>query len=451
MVGIANIKDRFAGIAPGLAAGAALVPGGEGRVRLRTLVLIRWIAVAGQALAVLFVRFGLEFELPLLPVVLAIAASALLNIVVSLRYPAATRLGDLGAALYFGYDLVQLAVLLYLTGGLNNPFCLLILVPVTISATNLTLRSTISLGILAVACVSLLAVLHRPLPWSGDGLTLPMVYLFGIWAALVLGMAFICIYAWRVAEETRRMSAALAEAQAALAREQRLSALDGLAAAAAHALGTPLGTITLVVRELARDLPPDSPLAEEVALLDSEAERCREILASMSRDPQEDDSAFAATTLRGLVEAAAGPYLLDDAVQVKIAAADAADRAAEPRVPRSPEVLHGLGNLIENAVDFARHEVRIELDWDDREIRVTIADDGPGMPSDILGALGDPYVTTRNGEGGMGLGIFIAKTLLERTGARVAFANRQAAAGQTAGAVTGATVAIVWPRGVLET
>ena len=237
----------------------------------------------------------------------------------------------------------------------------------------------------------------------------------------------------------------LAAAQTALAREQRLSALDGLAAAAAHELGTPLSTITLVVKELARDMPQDSALAEDMALLASQTERCREILARISRDPQEDDSAFAATTLSGIVEAAAQPYLIDD-INLTIEVADAAQRGAQPRVARSPEIMQGLSNLIENAADFADSEVQVKLDWDQKQVRVEVADDGPGIPSDILGALGDPYVTTRPQSGGMGLGVFIAKTLLERTGALVRFENRLGRGGR----IDGAKVAVLWQRDVLE-
>ncbi|MCG8692559.1 MAG: ActS/PrrB/RegB family redox-sensitive histidine kinase [Minwuiales bacterium] len=427
-------------------AGVAAASPGEGRVRLRTLVLIRWVAVAGQAVALLLVRFGLEFEFPFVPAAGAVAFSALLNVVASLRHPTSTRLGDLGAAAYLGYDIAQLAVLLYLTGGLTNPFCVLFLVPVTISATILSLTSTVILGALAAVCISLLALFHQPLPWStAGGLVLPMTYIFGIWAALLLGMGFTCAYAWRVAEENRRMSEALAAAQTALAREQRLSALDGLAAAAAHELGTPLSTITLVVKELARDMPQDSALAEDMALLASQTERCREILARISRDPQEDDSAFAATTLSGIVEAAAQPYLIDD-INLTIEVADAAQRGAQPRVARSPEIMQGLSNLIENAADFADSEVQVKLDWDQKQVRVEVADDGPGIPSDILGALGDPYVTTRPQSGGMGLGVFIAKTLLERTGALVRFENRLGRGGR----IDGAKVAVLWQRDVLE-
>ena len=409
-----------------------------GRVRLRTLVLIRWIAVVGQALALLLVHFGLDYTLPIASALAVVGLSVALNLVVFLLYPASYRLTDRGAASYLGFDLLQLAALLYLTGGLTNPFSLLILVPVTISATILSLVSTVGLGALALACVTFLAFLHFPLPWDRAGLALPDLYVAGTWAALALGMIFISIYAWQVAAEARRMSDALAATQLALAREQQLSALGGLAAAAAHELGTPLGTITLVAKELARDLPKDGPLAEDLQLLTSQVERCREILARLSRKPEgQQDTAFSILPMNALAEAAGAehrrPGIAIDIVQ-------AVDGPA-PLVRRSPEIVHGLGNLVQNAVDFARHKVSIVIGWTAAEIRLQVQDDGPGIDAEILSALGEPYTTSRPDDGGMGLGVFIAKTLLEHTGARVTFANR---------AGGGCEVAIVWPRAILE-
>jgi two-component system sensor histidine kinase RegB len=410
---------------------------GGGRVRLRTLVLIRWIAVAGQALALLFVHYGLEFQLPLTLSLAVVGISVVLNVAVFLLYPSAYRLTDRGAAIYLGFDLLQLAVLVYLTGGLSNPFSLLFLVPVTISATILSLQSTVCLGLFALAAVSLLAFHHLPLPWTDNGLELPGAYIAGTWAALALGMGFISVYAWQVAAEARRMSDALGETQLALAREQQLSALGGLAAAAAHELGTPLSTITLVAKELARDLPTDSPVAEDVALLMSEALRCRDILARLSRKPTGDGPAnFAPLPVSGMVEVAAAPHRRAG-IAVDIAAVTT---GAQPTLHWSPEIVHGLGNLIQNAVDFAHSRVEIAIAWDAAAVRIAIRDDGPGIGAEVMSALGEPYTTSRPDDGGMGLGIFIAKTLLEHTGAAVAFANRPSG---------GCEVAITWRRALL--
>ena len=412
-----------------------------GRVRVQTLVILRWLAVTGQALALLFVHIGLEFELPFGPALATVAASAVLNIVLSLRLPAATRLGDGRAAVLLGYDVAQLAVLLFLTGGLDNPFAILILAPVIISATVLSLRSTLALGAAAIAAVSLLAVFHLPLPWFPGGFHPPPTYIIGTWTALVISLAFTVGYAWRVAQETRRMSDALGATQSALAQERQLVALGGLAAAAAHELGTPLNTITLLAREIADGLPADSPLGPDVGLLRDQVARCREILARIGREAAGGGDAWPRVSLGDLAAAAAEPYR-DRGIPIRVHVAG----GPMPEVGHSPELTHGLGNLIENAVDFAASAVEIRLDGSADRIAVEILDDGPGIPFDVLASLGEPYTTTRGEGGGMGLGVFIAKTLLELTGATVRFANRPAAPGR----VAGASVAISWPRGILE-
>lgn len=410
---------------------------GAGRVRLRTLVLIRWVAVAGQGIAILVVHVGFGFALPLGPTLLAVLASALLNVAVSLRNPPAKRLSDRESALSLGYDILQLAVLIFLTGGLGNPFSILMLVPVTISATILSLGSTLWLGALALMCISALALFHLPLPWKGDGLALDPTYVLGIWAALALGTSFLSAYAWRVAQESRRMMDALAETQMALAREQRLSALGSLAAAAAHELGTPLSTIAVVAKEIGRELPPGSALSDDIELLSSQATRCREILKRLSTEPGvAGEMPFDQLPLGALVEAAAAPHRRGE-VAIEIVTPE----GRQPVVARRPELIQGLLNLIENAVDFARRQVRLVVEWDETWIWIEIVDDGPGFAPAIVGLLGEPYISTRRGAEGMGLGVFIARTLLERTGAELNFSNQHGG---------GAKVALKWPRAALE-
>jgi two-component system sensor histidine kinase RegB len=244
--------------------GRVLTGSGERRVRLRTLTLIRWIAIIGQAFTVALVHFSLEFPLPLGPMLGAIGLSALINLVLS-GFAATTRLTERSAALLLGYDILQLAFLLGLTGGLQNPFSVLLIVPVTLSATTLSLRTTIVLCLFVVGAATVLAVVPSDLPWRPGSFELPPLYVAALWLALVLGTALVAAYAWRIADEARRLSDALAATQMALAREQQLSALGGLAAAAAHELGSPLATIAVTARELARSVPPDSPLAEDIA------------------------------------------------------------------------------------------------------------------------------------------------------------------------------------------
>ena len=437
-------RQRGLNVTPALDTPPLLPVAATGQLRLGTLTLIRWVAVLGQAGALLVVYFGLGFELPLGPAMTVVGASALLNFVLALRRPAGARLSDRAAALFLAYDIGQLAVLLYMTGGLENPFALLLLAPITVSATILSLRSTLALCAFSLICIAVLAVWHLPLPWSTPGFSLPPIYVLGGWISLALGIIFFASYTWRVAQEARRMSDALAATQLALAREQQLSALGGLAAAAAHELGSPLGTIAVAAREIARDLPPDSPHAEDVNLLISETARCRDILAELAHRPEDDaNSPLTLLPLSALVETAAAPHL-EDRIDFRIdaAARESGEPIDAPQIVRSPELIHGLGNLIQNAVQFARTRVDVAIEWDQSEIVMVIFDDGRGFPARVLEQIGEPYVSLRAPQKQhMGLGIFIAKTLLQRTGADIVFDNRREG---------GARVAVRWPRAALE-
>ncbi len=452
-----------------------------GKVRLRTLVVIRWIALVGQLGALAIIYFGFDFELPVVAALIVVALSGLLNIVQSATRRTDPWLSDRDAALTLCFDLLQLAVLLGLTGGLSNPFAILILAPVTVSASNLSRRSTVLLSILAVVAVSTLAFWHFPLPWTADGFALPPLYVGGAWAALVVAALFIAAYVSSIAAEARDMHDALTATQMALAREQRLSALGGLAAAAAHELGSPLATIAVVARELNRDLPPDSPGRDDVELLLSESNRCGEILANLAAWSEEEDDGFLnRLPLEVLVEAAASPYE-QAGVEFDITMNCLFDEEQnQPIVQRSPEVLHGLGLLIQNAMQFSDAKVEARLGWDQESVSITVIDDGPGFDPAIMSRLGEPYLyakesrskqpksarrrmddskgrleerrgrkrsATRNGDrrngggGHMGLGVFIAKTLLGRTGATVSFDNGQWG---------GAEVEVRWSREALE-
>lgn len=432
-----------------------------GRVRLQTLVLLRWLAIAGQLAAILFVYSVLDFQLPLGFCVTAIAASAWLNVFLTIWYRSTVRLAEWQTAALFAFDLLQLAALLYLTGGLENPFTLLFMVPVTISATTLSLRSTLLLLALAMVCVTLLGFFHEPLPWSADQeFHLPELYLVGIWGAVLLGLGFLAAYAWRIAQESRRMSAALSATQLVLARAQRLSALDGLAAAAAHELGTPLATISLVTKELQKEAAFDPRIRDDVILLHSQAERCKEILSRLTTRPEQDDMVYSRLPLHVLLEEVAQPYR-GGGIEFDIRVKTAESTGPEPKILRRPEMLYGLGNIVENAADFARQRVTMTARYDADRLYLMVTDDGPGFLPDMMERLGEPYVTSRprgreddvarehmgehmEGAGeGMGLGFFIAKTLMERTGALVEIANRQD--GQS-----GAVVTIEWPRAAVE-
>jgi len=427
----------------------------DSRLRIYTIVRLRWIAVAGQLIAICVVSFGLGFSLPVGMCLIAIAMSAWLNVFLAVRYPARHRLSVWFATALLAYDIVQLAVLLYLTGGIDNPFTMLMAAPITVSAATLPLRNTVALGLMALAATGLLVVFHEPLPWyRGLSFELPLIYKFGTFAAVCASTTFLALYAWRLTKESRQMSAALNATDQVLAREQRLHALDGLAAAAAHELGTPLSTITVVTKELEHALPADSPLRDDIGLLRSQALRCREILQKLTRSPSEQDPLHARVSVRAMLEEAAEPYR-SGRVGISIRVGPAAEHTGSPVgdavVERRPGVIYGLGNIIENATDFAKTSVEISGEWTASDLVVTITDDGPGFPADVMDSIGEPYVTTRPAEGfedddrdaveasGLGLGFFIAKTLLERSGATVSLANR-------AEPRSGAVVRISWPK-----
>ena len=418
----------------------------RGGVRLRALVLIRWAAVAGQAFTAAVVHWGLGFGMPVLAVGGAIALSALLNLTVSIGRPASARIDDREAAIFLAFDILQLAVLLYLTGGLINPFSLLLLAPVAIGATILSLASNIALTLLTIVSIAVVALFNQPLPWSGPPPNLPEIYQVGVWVGLSLTTLLITLYGWRLAEEARQMADALAAAQAALAREQRLSALGALAAAAAHELGSPLSTIAVVAKEMQREIDSDDPLREDIELLAAESDRCRSILARLSVDPAGDVSdAYTLVPLPALIEAAAQNYQREG-IKITFESGPAGEGlpTTAPIQVRSPEIMQGIGNIVQNAVSFARCEVLISTRWTTEWAEVEVSDDGPGFSEALLDELGTPFISTRQGEEGhMGLGVFIAKTLLERTGASVAFGNRRAGA-------VGAAVSVRWSNPVFK-
>lgn len=417
-------------------------------VRLDTLVKLRWLAIIGQTTAVLVVDFGLEFELPLWSCLAVIALSAWLNIALRLRFRSTQRLEPERAAWLLAFDIAELAVLLFLTGGLQNPFAFLFLAPVLLSATALPPRFTLMLGGFAVACATVLVFVHYPLPWdSEDPLQLPPIYMMGVWLSILLSIGFIGVYAWQITEEARQLADALAATELVLAREQHLSQLDGLAAAAAHELGTPLSTIAVIAKELENAIPAQAPHGDDVRLLREQATRCRDILAKLT-ELSSGMEPFDRMPLTTLIEEVVAPHR-NFGVAINVAAPQ--DRASEPVVARNPAILYGLGNIVENAVDFARERVTVGAEWNDDDIEVTISDDGPGFAPEIIAKIGEPYVTSRRRTphdsdeepAGLGLGFFIAKTLLERAGATLSLANRPTPD-------RGAVVTVRWPRTEFE-
>ncbi|WP_020398370.1 ActS/PrrB/RegB family redox-sensitive histidine kinase [Kordiimonas gwangyangensis] len=412
-----------------------------GGVRLGTLVLIRWMAVAGQLLALLIVGWGLDFDLHVHLTIPIVLVSALLNLWFSFRADRNARLDEKQSAAHLAFDLIHLSLLLFVTGGLANPFALLMLAPTSVSASILGQRSTKFLIAISLVLVTALAFTPFKLPWKGEPPELPPVLLAGVWVALCFTLVFLALYMARVGREGRHRARALAATQTALEQEQRLAALGTLAAAAAHELGTPLGTILLAAKELLDTWDGDDATRTDLELIVAETSRCRDILSEL-REHRKAGSAshFTAVDLEALLREAAGPH---EGRGIQITYAVVGEEQLKAK--RSPEFIHAFRNIVENAVGYARKKVQVSAGWDDDTVSIAVVDDGPGFDPQIIKRLGEPYVTTRQPtpgrDGGLGLGLFIAKTLLERSGATVEFGT---------GPDGGAEILVEWPRERLE-
>jgi len=385
-------------------------------------------------------------RLPLTACLTVIVVGAAYNLFLVVARPARAPPRDQDLAWQLGFNILQLSALIFLTGGVANPFVLLLITPVTLAAATLRGRYAVGLGVLASTAVVVVTFWWTPIGWGGGEPPLvPPAYRWLMCAATLIGIGVTAGYAWRAAAEATRMELALNVTQTVLAREQRLSALGGLAAAAAHELGTPLATISVVAKELANQIP-DGPFREDAELLVSQAERCREILKRLTQAPDTDDVVHSRMTLLQFVNEVIEPHIH---TEVRVEALVAGPPGARPpEIRRMPEVLHAMTSFVENAVDFARSEVLVRVRFDDETVAVEVRDDGPGFSSDILAKLGQPYVTSRpggessrTGHVGMGLGFFIAKTLLERTGAVVDFSNARGG---------GASISARWRREAIE-
>lgn len=415
-------------------------------VRLDTILRLRWLAALGQLAAIFVVVQGLEYDMEIIPCVTIIGLSASLNLILQTLFNPVHRLEPLNAAALLALNIIELAGLLYCTGGLQNPFAFLFLAPVLISATALPTRLTFALGVLAGTCATVLAFYHLPLPWdSTDPLVLPQIYLLGVWFSIMTAIGVTSLYAFQVTEEARKLSDALAATELVLTREQHLTQIDGLAAAAAHELGTPLATIFLISRELVKSVDKNPELAGDLRTMSEQAQRCREILSKITQ-LNSSGAPFDRMRISELIEESVSPHRdFGIAIKVRIAVAS----APEPVGMRNPAILYGVGNIMENAVDFAREQVEVNAWWNTESIVLSISDDGPGIPPDLLKRIGEPYLSRRRNtedgpRRGLGLGVFIARTLLERTGAKVTFSNRTFPD-------HGAVVQIAWPRDAFET
>ena len=427
-------------------------------IRLRTMIFIRWVAISGQLAAIIIAYQYFDLALDLSLCFFAVGISVLANITASLFFPESKRLSELENVFMILFDLFQLAFLLYLTGGLNNPFSFLLVAPVVVSAAALKRQSTIIIGSAAILIVTLLSTFFVPLEnQAGKLLSIPDIFLFGNWIAIITGVVFLAFYSTRVTSELNTMSDALFATQTALSREQKLTDLGGVVAAAAHELGTPLATIKLTSSELIEELKNFPELLDDALLIRDQADRCGNILNSMGSTGK-DDLQMHQALLAEIIREAAEPHSKRGiTIETKISD-DHKGGIDEPHLIRRPEIIHGLRNMIQNAVDFATSKVWVESSWTKESIIIVIADDGYGYPANLLGRLGDPFLTAkigkqnRQGYEGMGLGLFIAKTLLERTGAKISFTNgrRNQISNHSKVEPSGAIVEINWPRNKVE-
>ena len=420
----------------------------RGRLRVRTLVTLRWIMVAGEVVLLLVVGLGLRFQVPYALCFGVVGAGAWLNLITGVASPGQRVFGDREAAGQLGFDILLISGLVFLTGGASNPFLLLLIAPVTLAAATLPARPVLGLGALAALAALMLSFAAMPLPSApGVDITLPLSYRLGASIATIAGIALTAGYVRQAAVEAARMALALDVTEAVLAREQRLSALGALAAAAAHELGTPLATISIIAKELGREAP-NAAVKEDADLLVSQAERCRDILRRLTDAPAAaSDEVHERLSLRQLVQEVIEPHAGLRDVRVEAIVTGAAGLKT-PDIRRMAEITHAFTSFVENAVDFAAAEVLVSARFDAASVSIEVRDDGPGFSPEILAKLGEPYVTSRpGGEGsrtghiGMGLGFFIAKRLLERTGAVVTFQNSRP---------RGAVVAARWPRAKIE-
>ena len=417
-----------------------LIGGAPGRVLLYTLTLTRWVAVIGQLFTILFVHFSLGIRLPLAALLPAVVLSALINLALVLGLKATTRLPERSAVMLFAYDIAQLCYLLALTGGIRNPFTALVLVPVALAAATLSLRTTAVTSTMGLLGLTVLALWPDALPWRDGPLELPPLYRVALWASSCIATLLIATFVWSIAEEARRRAEALSATQLALAREQQMSALGGQAAAAAHLLGSPLATINIIAKELVNELPDGSPLGEEALELLAQAQRCRDLLKGLGRpEPTPAEHApFTSLPLSAQLEAMAQEFARPGKNVVVVVDDD--EEIEQPSLVLAPEVRHSLANLVDNAIRFARTSVVLTIRPREDTCVLVVQDDGPGFSPEVLDWLGEPFLSTRRNEGGLGLGVFIANTLLARTGATVHFDNT----------ATGARVTITWPDTALE-
>ena len=403
----------------------------------KTLVILRWIALIGQFTAISLVYFYLKLDFPILITLIILFVGLLTNLYLQFGIKSII-LKDLYASLFLIYDLIQLSTLLYLTGGISNPFSILMIIPAIISSTFLSMGTTIILGILTIFSLFLLTIFHFPLPGIHDhSITFPKLYLTGYFLAIVVALTFLSYFGIRFSGESKRRSEAINKVQQVIAKEYELESLGGQAAAAAHSLGTPLATISVVASELKKELGENNEHSKDIDLLISQTRRCGDILKKISKKQIKDDKFFSKTKLEDLLSEIIASFKETSSKEIKLLVQDDKNKIY---FQRSPEIIYGLRNFIGNAVKFSKSKVFIILNSNKKNIEIFIDDDGPGFPEDVIEILGEPYIKSKskqiNNNAGTGLGTFLGKTLLERRGAKLSFLNKKNN--------KGASVKILW-------
>ncbi len=403
----------------------------------KTLVFLRWIAILGQLFSINLVYFYLDLNFPVLLCHIVVFVGLLTNIYLQFGLKA-TLLKDLYSSSFLMYDILQLSVLLFLTGGIFNPFAILLIVPTIVSSTFLSMGSTIILGTSTIFLLFVLTFFNMPLPGMEEYvLSFPNYYVTGILISLIIGLIFLSYFGIRFAGETKKRSDALNKLQQILAKEYELESLGGQAAAAAHSLGTPLATISVVSKELRKEVGDNSKLTKDIDLLISQTKRCSEILKNISQKKIISDEFLSSMTFEDLIEEILKSFRESSEKSIEL---DTDKDTNKIDIKKNPELVYGLRNFIGNAVKFANQEILVSVVSDNINLYILIEDDGPGFPEDIIQALGEPYIKSRSkiyqNNAGLGLGTFLGKTLLERQSAIISFEN--------GGSLDGALVKIKW-------
>jgi two-component system, sensor histidine kinase RegB len=388
----------------------------------KTLVFLRWLAIVGQYATICFVYFFLKFELPLLYCSLVVLLGAITNFYLQFKFKK-NQLNNFTSTFFLLYDLIQLSLLLYLTGGITNPFTVLLIIPAITSSTFLTLKSTINLSIITIVILIILTISHLPLPYSGElHFHVPNSYLYGVPIALAIGLLFLSYFGVRFGMESRKRTEALNRLELILAKEHELESIGLQAAAAAHSLGTPLSTITVIARELEKEIGKNSKYSKDIDLLLSQTKRCSDILKNLSQDQLQEDNFLSNKKIDELLSEIIRSFM---AISEKKLSLIVKKNLLNPKIEKSLEITYGLRNFIGNAVKYSNSFVDISLESNEKITKVEICDDGPGFSEDVRNVLGEPYIRSKNkiisAKSGLGLGTFIGKTLLERMKATVSF------------------------------